>query len=426
MSPKHSLQEWGDRWCRWLTRPKLTFFFVVFLLSQVTLFFALETTTGMLDRRGQVRGRDFLQFYIGGRIVASGEAHRLYDQELFHEIQLSLSEINDKCPRYFSTYPPMAALLFSSLGRLSYEQAICRWWLIQLACFISAAVVLFRSLEPSPEWRRTAWLGLAAFYPVLSTFWNGQLASLFLLCFVVGFELHHRCRPFEAGLVLSLLAMKPQFALGVGVWLLLRRDFWTLVGCCCGGLLQAAAVSFVMGPKILLAYSQATRSYPELFRMHFISADHQHAIAGIFTNHFGGTFAEMGMAIHFLLALYAGFLLLRVINAHRCGADGIAASRLELSAAVIFILLLTPHLLTYDLSYLLVPIAYGLAARRKLEAAIAVPLSSVLYLFSTLAQLYLPLGFSFVPLAMVGALHVLATGCDRQKATLLPSQSPNS
>ena len=127
MSPKHSLQEWGDRWCRWLTRPKLTFFFVVFLLSQVTLFFALETTTGMLDRRGQVRGRDFLQFYIGGRIVASGEAHRLYDQELFHEIQLSLSEINDKCPRYFSTYPPMAALLFSSLGRLSYEQAICRW-----------------------------------------------------------------------------------------------------------------------------------------------------------------------------------------------------------------------------------------------------------------------------------------------------------
>lgn len=421
-----SLQELENRWHRWLTHSKLTIFFAVFLLSQVTLFCVLESTTGILDRRGQVRGRDFLQFYIGGKIVASGEAHRLYDQERFHEIQLSLSEINDLCPPYFSTYPPTAAFLFSPLGTLSYVQAIYLWWQIQLACFTLAGAVLFRSIQPSPEWRGTAWLGLAAFYPILSTFWNGQLAALFLLCFVVAFELHHHHRRFAAGLVFSILAMKPQIALGVGVWLLLRRDFRTLVGCGCGGLVQATVVSLAMGPKIFLAYSQATRSYPQLFRMHFISADHQHAIAGILTNHFGGAFAELGMAIHFLVAMYAGILLMRIINSQRHAAKQIAATRLELFAAMIFILLLTPHLLTYDLSYLVIPIAYGLDVRQKPHLVVSALLCAVLYLFSTLTQFYLLVGFSLVPITMVGVLRVLAVSCDSRNLDPQSSHVLNS
>ena len=117
----------------------------------------------------------------------------------------------------------------------------------------------------------------------------------------------------------------------------------------------------------------------------------------------GGVSDDWRLAAHFLVALYAGGLLRRVV----CASPP-ADKRTELSAAVLFSLLATPHLLTYDLSYLLIPLTYLLAARRAAESTGVPAREAILYLCATLAPLYALLGFSLVPLVLVWLLHDLA------------------
>src|SRR5262249_39042842 len=134
-------------------------------------------------------------------------------------------------------YPPTTGLIFCALASMPYDTAIVVWWLILATCFAAAFLLLLRWLSPPPAWRWTALLALAAFTPVSSTFWNGQLAGFLLLALVAGLDLHRRGWPFAAGLVLALLALKPQLALGPGLWLLLRLDWRALAGLASGVLI---------------------------------------------------------------------------------------------------------------------------------------------------------------------------------------------
>jgi hypothetical protein len=73
---------------------------------------------------------------------------------------------------------------------------------------------------------------------------------------------------------------------------------------------------------------------------------------------------------------------------------------------VIFVLLVTPHLLTYDLSYLLISIAYLLSMHQFGKEDASRP-EILLYLCATLAPLYSFLGFSIVPGVLIWVLYSL-------------------
>jgi hypothetical protein len=82
--------------------------------------------------------------------------------------------------------------VFSPLSRLPYDAAVILWWLTQAACFLLAGYLLLREAQLPSAWRWTAAVVLAAFYPLISTFWLGQLAALLLLVFVAGLGLRRR------------------------------------------------------------------------------------------------------------------------------------------------------------------------------------------------------------------------------------------
>jgi hypothetical protein len=294
------------------------------------------------------------------------------------------------------------ALLFAPLGRLPYGDAILLWWLLQAACFGCAGFMLLGELKPPPDWRSTAWLGLAAFYPVVNTFWNGQLAAMLLLVLLIGLKLLRSNRPVFAGSVLSLMALKPQFAVGVAVWLLLRRDWRAVAGFGVGLILQPGAVAAALGPEVVLAYVRSARFFSQFYRVNQMTPDHQHALAGILVDLFGDEYGGWAMSAHLFLVTIAGVLLWRVVRMPL--AD---RGRLEASAAVIFTLLATPHLLTYDLSYLLIPIAYFLSMHHAGKEDASRP-EILLYLCATLAPLYVFLGFSIVPGVLIWVLYSLS------------------
>ncbi len=383
----------------WLTPWHLNFFFGVFLTLQTGLFVYFETTYGVTDRQDRIRGRDFLQFYLAGRLVAEGRSELLYDQGCFLTLQKSIGPVDEKNPPYLSVYPPHLSLLFSLFGKLSYPRAIEAWWLVQLICVIISGWLLVKQVSPSREWHFTAWLGVLAFYPVLNTFWNGQLSAILLLAFTVGFSLHRQQRYVLAGLVFSLISIKPQLALGIYLWLVIRGDWRTLMGVALGGLVQLGLVAGILGPDVLVQYVQTAKFASSWYARYTMSPDHQHALAGILTTWFGNDFSRYALLAQGIIALISGCFLWKLRR-----------TPYEYAAAILFTLNCAPHLLTYDLSYLLVAVASMLVLYQH-DQRLLLPII-ILYGAAMISPLYVATQASLVPAAMlvvVGWLFVLHT-----------------
>jgi hypothetical protein len=222
-----------------------------------------------------------------------------------------------------------------------------------------------------------------------------------------------------------LLALKPQLAVGLVVWLLLRRDLRTGTGFCLGLLLQAGFVSLALGPGVLADYVGNWPTFGRFAQLYSSTADHQHATAGILTDLLGWRYRTLSTLIHLAVAGSAALLFWHFIRSRRppaapasaVGGAGADDWRLEESAVVLFSLLLAPHLLTYDLSLLLIPavnlwIAHMGTDREEMLIGI------VVYLFATFAIFYLAIGFSLMPIVLLWALYRLA--CLRASGIPLP------
>jgi hypothetical protein len=391
---------WLMNWISaWTPRARVDLFLGTFLLSQAILFVFAQSTPGVLDRRGRIRGRDFLQFYVSGRIVALGQSEHLYDRTYYTRLQRPLLERDVERQPFLPLYPPTIALLFSPLGTLPYVRAVELWWLLQAACFLAAGGLLFARLDPPPGWRHTVWLGLASFFPVINTFWFGQLAALLLLLWVVGLELNRLGRPIWGGCVLSLLATKPQLAVGVALSLVLQRNLQTGVGFVLGILVQAGFVAAVLSPRVLADFAGNAR----LFLYEF-PPDLQHGTAGILVDLLGPSHVGWALFAQLCLTAYASSLLYRIARSQPPGSGLVAES-----AAVLFTTLATPHLLTYDLTYLLIPIASLLALRDSDNGVLSVRIAVALYSVCMITPAFGFLGFSLVPVFLLLALRSLAS-----------------
>ncbi len=393
-----------------VTPPRVTFYLGPVLLTWAAVLLYLNAAGGVLDRQERVRGRDFLAFYVHGRILAQGDGPLLYDPEHFRQVQEALATVSETRPRYYPVYPPATALLYAPLGALPYETALLLWWLTQAGCAALTAAWLLRVVRPPDAWRNALLIALGAWAPVFSTFLNGQFSWVLLLTVLAGFALHRRRQCFWAGCVFSLLLLKPQLAAVPALWLLLRRDWKALAGFAVGFLVQAAAVAALAGGDVLAAYVRNLDTCLEMTRVDQVTADHQHALAGILRNLLGPAWADASKLLHAPVALAAVVLLGRITaNGRRAAAAGrVEDAALEYAAVLLATLLATPHLLTYDLVLLLPVLAWLWAPFGGGRPAGRVVLGAALYLAGAATPLYQLLGFSLVPAALAGGLLCLA------------------
>jgi len=416
------LQHLRDTIRRLATPPRLQFYLAGYLLTNVVMFLFTESTGGVIDRFDRVRGRDFATFYVTGQIVHDGEGRRLYDQEYFRQRQEELASITEKRPPNASLYPPPVPIIFSWLARLSYDDALLVWWFGLVICFSLAGWWLVREIEPIPGWKLTTVLAIAAFTPIYYTFLNGQLSAILLLTFMAGLYLHRRGFEILAGIALSLLALKPQFAVGPFLWMLIRWDFRTLGGYCLGGLGQAALSAAALGPKILLDYLNNLRTMPRILQFFHPSPDHGHSLGEVLTIVLGNDYVRICNQIHFAAVAVATFWFFRTVfpkrdrqpdSSFKAQATKQARSdesgwRIEYSALVVLTLLISPHLLTYDVSMLLIPVAILWSGKMQVGEDEERWLGSVLYLSAMITFIYFLIGFSLVPVAMLWTLYQLS------------------
>lgn len=212
---------------------------------------------------GPIKWADFVHFYTLGSIAASRDVPLLYDLAGQHARQLALVPASDG-ETFLPVYGPQTALLFAPLSRLPFVAAALSWTVMTIAVYAWAVWLAWRPVKRSLPDRNFLVAAACGFPPFWQLIAHGQTTAIILLAFAGGWWLLETERRFLAGIVLSLIAIKPQFGLVLGPVALLCLE-WNLIGGLCLGLaLQALAVVAVFGSSAIPAYVTMLRSLPAL------------------------------------------------------------------------------------------------------------------------------------------------------------------
>lgn len=147
---------------------------------------------------------------------------------------------------YF-VYAPFFALLIAPLALVPPEIATRIWFVFNLACLLTAAILSLRLTDWLPEPKRLALLALAvAIYPPTRTLLViGQSSGLMLLLLVLAVRLIRSGRPVLGGISLALATFKPHLLL-IPLFLALRRQWKALAA-------VAATLAILSLPFVSLA-----------------------------------------------------------------------------------------------------------------------------------------------------------------------------
>ena len=225
------------------------------------LFVASVARPGILDITGGLKGGDFLQFYTAGAIHNEGSLSRLYDLEFFWDKGEQLSGYAKE--HYLPVYPPQVAWMFAPLAHFSYTTALYLWWIIGIACYAAAMVLIYRSCPALQTYKRAFILAAIGFPGFFQAIGNGQVSLLLTLIIAAAMVLYAKQQPIWAGLVLGLAAFKPQVAASIFVVLVVARQQKMILGLMASAGVQLAAIGFNY-PVILYKYFDFALSLPKL------------------------------------------------------------------------------------------------------------------------------------------------------------------
>ena len=211
------------------------------------------------------RGTDFSASYVAALVLRDGDGAQLYNQQVEHARHLSLLPAGTVIDLPFIT-PPTSALLALPLTALDPGTAFRVWSVIELLLLALAVWIAIRAGPwPASSGRSprvaTALVALAAggTYAFLVL---GQIDGVTALGLAAAYLAWRKDRPAFAGfwMALAFAATKPHLAIGLGVWLVARRDWRALSGALAGSAVVAAVSlgswdrvelgGFIVGPRL--------------------------------------------------------------------------------------------------------------------------------------------------------------------------------
>lgn len=193
--------------------------------------------------------RNDLRLAYGAALVGIRDGYvRLYDLGAQkHAIESLGAGFN---PQPFISPPPLAWLVTPLLA-LPFTAALVVWTLVLLA----ALLLTWHLLAPSGRLTRAAHLTLLlGLFPVAFGVMVGQPGALVAAVVATSWWLMRRDRPVLAGLVLSLIILKPQLAVMVPICLLVAGRARTFGAWLAASLLIGLVVLAVLGPDGVARY----------------------------------------------------------------------------------------------------------------------------------------------------------------------------
>ncbi len=303
------------------------------------------------------RGTDFSASYVAALMLRSGEGGELYDQQAEHARHLTLVPAGAVINLPFIT-PPTTALLALPLTVLDPGTAFRVWSLVELILLGLAVWIAIRAgpwptrLGPAP--RAATFLVAVAAGGTYAFLLLGQIDGITALGLAAAYAAWRTDRSAAAGfwLALASAATKPHLAIGLGIWLIARRDWRALAGAAAGCALVAAVSLGLVGPGGIAGFVSALS-----FAVSNTPGSSTLGLPGLVASWLGGGPIPLVIGIAGALIALAGCGLLGARSRGRPGA--LEAS---LAGAAALSLVGSPHLLPHDL-VILAPAFAWCAAR---------------------------------------------------------------
>ena len=326
---------------RWITLARIRALAVILVFCLWSVCLVDYVTPGLFDRAGNIKFQDFLQFPISARLIASGHADQLYDdQVLAREIRAVVGRDTGVYLQYF--YGPQVALPFIPLASLPFLMQAAIWVALSLLMYFGCIYLIWKRCAALRPYRALVALCALAYPPLFHFFVRGQLSALLLVCFTAAYLAFFSRRDFLAGLALGFLAFKPQFLVAIPLILLLAKAWKVFAGVVISAAAQLALTSVYFGHSVMQAYSARLLQ----------SAGHPRSTELIFSSiqmHSLESFWEL------LIPWPPAVLVLYLLSSF--AVIGIAAAvwkssihlPLRFSALLLAAVLVNPHLYIYDL-----------------------------------------------------------------------------
>jgi alpha-1,2-mannosyltransferase len=251
----------------WITRERVRFAAAALLIAFIAaLAYLVATANGLNDALDRPLGTDFSNVYAAGTLVRDGEPQAPFDPAQQYAREQAI--FGPATPFYGWHYPPFFLLAAAALATMPYLLALAVWQGATLALYLLVLRMIMADAPgeppreaPAPAAKRAPdplWLLLALAFPaVFINFGHGH--NGFLTAALIGAALI--CldrRPALAGVLIGLLAYKPQFGILLPV-VLVASGRWRVVAAAAATVAALAAVTTAaLGTSVWDAFLAST------------------------------------------------------------------------------------------------------------------------------------------------------------------------
>jgi alpha-1,2-mannosyltransferase len=324
----------------WLTPRRLCAHGAILALCLWSVYVWNLATPGLRERSGNLKGTDFLYFYVLGSLASQHRAVDLYNMNA--QATLAAERVPQSAGLlYLPLYPPQVSLFFAPLAHFSYLWALVLWWIGSATIYGICVFALWRASPNLRNQKVTVLLlalGFPAFFHLIA--W-GQTSALALACFTAAFFLFPAKREFLAGLVLGCLVFKPQLGLAVAIVFLSIGAWKVVAGALLSAAAQLAAGVLYYGIAPLRQWLATMWKLPALLRLLEPRPYQTHCLRTFWSMLIPS--ATVALALYIL----SGILVLAMtISVWRRPQTPLA---LRYSSLLLATVLIAPHLTVYDL-----------------------------------------------------------------------------
>jgi hypothetical protein len=331
----------GLRSGQWLTATRARGYSLILLgICAIAVVGWIAMADGLIDRNGKPLGTDFSNVYAAGSLTWQGRPAEAYEPALQHAAEKAVFG-GREVPFYGWHYPPFFFAVAVVVAAFPYAWGLAIW----LAASFAAYLATIRAILPGPQTLLVA----AAFPAVFVNIGHGQ--NGFLTAALLGGALHLLDRrPWLAGVLIGLLAYKPQFGVLIPV-ALLAGGRWSSIGAAAATVAALVALSFVtLGAGVWHAFADSM-TFTQTVVLEQGGTGWE-KIQSIFS-----AVRMWGAGVHTAYAVQTALALMLAASLAWLWRSDVAFE-LKASALASGSLLATPYVLDYDLVVLAVAIAF--------------------------------------------------------------------
>jgi len=325
----------------WLTDARMRGYSLILLaICTLALVGWIAASDGLIDRNSKPIGTDFSNVYAAGTLIWQGRPAEAYEPARQHAAEKAVFG-GREVPFYGWLYPPFFFVVAFLVASLPYAWGLAIWLAASFAAYLAA----MRAILPRPETLLIA----AAFPAVFINIGHGQ--NGFLTAALLGGALHWLDRrPWLAGVLIGLLAYKPQFGVLIPV-ALLAGGRWNTIGAAAATVAALVAVSFVtLGGGVWHAFADSM-TFTQTVVLEPGGIGWEKIQSAFSAMRMWGAGVRTAYAIQIALALMLAASLAWLWQSN-------ALFELKASALATASLLATPYVLDYDLVVLAVAIVF--------------------------------------------------------------------